>query len=148
MIEKLKNIINKITSIDTKTIGLIIIGVVAISVTYSSAKIIHKNYQLEQEITVLQQQNSLQEQTNKNQKLKNEYYKTDAFLDLAARKFFNKAAPGETLILVPEEVAMARTIPMPETTVNTAPSASSPNFITNWRLWMDFFSGKPIASES
>ena len=148
MLEKLKSVIHKITSVDAKTIGLIVIVVVAVSVTYSSAKIIHKNYQLEQEITKLQQQNSLQEQINKNQKLKNEYYKTDAFLDLAARKYFNKAAAGETLVLVPEEVAMSRTIPGPQGTESETTPDTTPKFIKNWRLWLDFFSGKPIASES
>jgi cell division protein FtsB len=112
MKQKLHTAIQKISSIDTRTIGLIAVLIVAISVTYSSAKIIHKNYQLEQQITILQQENALQEQVNSNQKLTNEYYKTDAYLDLAARKFFNKAAAGETLVLVPEEVALRYATPI------------------------------------
>ncbi len=91
----------------------------------------------------MQQENSLQEQINKNQKLKNQYYKTDAYLDIAARRYFNKAAPGEKLYLVPKEVAMTNTTPMPEVRVEQSES-NEPQFIKNWRLWINFFSGKPI----
>jgi cell division protein FtsB len=143
MKQKLHTAIQKISSIDTRTIGLIAVLIVAISVTYSSAKIIHKNYQLEQQITILQQENALQEQVNSNQKLTNEYYKTDAYLDLAARKFFNKAAAGETLVLVPEEVAMRYTTPIPDPTNNSS-NKNAPTFLTNWRTWINFLSGKPI----
>jgi len=143
MKQKLHTAIQKISSIDTRTIGLIAVLIVAISVTYSSAKIIHKNYQLEQQITILQQENALQEQVNSNQKLTNEYYKTDAYLDLAARKFFNKAATGETLVLVPEEVAMRYTTPIPDPTKNSS-NKNTPTFLTNWRTWINFLSGKPI----
>lgn len=145
MKQKIHTLIQKISSIDARTIGLGAVIIVAISVTYSSAKIIHKNYQLEQQITILQQENTLQEQINTNQKLTNEFYKTDAYLDLAARKFFNKAAAGETLVLVPEEVAMKYTTPQPElSTANGA--AATPTFLTNWRTWFNFLSGKPITN--
>jgi cell division protein FtsB len=147
MIHKIKALIQKIGTIDARTLGLLAMLFVAISVTYSSAKIIHKNYQLEQQITALQQENALQDQVNQNQKLTNEYYKTDAYLDLAARKFFNKASPGEILILVPEEVAMSFTTPMPDTT-DSVSGAKTPTFITNWRTWLNFLSGKPIDSQS
>jgi cell division protein FtsB len=143
MKQKLHTAIQKISSIDTRTIGLIAVLIVAISVTYSSAKIIHKNYQLEQQITILQQENALQEQVNSNQKLTNEYYKTDAYLDLAARKFFNKAAAGETLVLVPEEVALRYATAMPTENPESS-SDKTPIFIKNWRMWINFLSGKPI----
>ena len=143
MKQKIQSIIHKVSSIDTRTIGLFFVLIVAVSVTYSSAKIIHKNYQLEQQITILQQENVLQEQINSNQKLTNEFYKTDAYLDLAARKFFNRAAQGETLVLVPEEVAMKYTTPVPGPN-NSANTKPTPTFLTNWRTWLNFLSGKPI----
>ncbi len=146
MKQKVHLLIQKISSIDTRTIGLGAVLIVAISVTYSSAKIIHKNYQLEQQITILQQENSLQEQVNGNQKLTNEFYKTDAYLDLAARKFFNKAAAGETLVLVPEEVAIKFTTPVPDPTSNPN-NKKAPTFLTNWRTWIDFLGGKPIDTQ-
>ena len=147
MKQKLRELIQKLGTFDTRTFGLLAVLIVAVSVTYSSAKIIHKNYQLEQQITILQQENALQEQVNKNQKLTNEYYKTDAYLDLAARKFFNKAAAGETLVLVPEEVAMSYTTPVPNAK-EEQDSNKTPIFLQNWRTWIDFLSGKPISGDS
>lgn len=147
MIQRIKIIVKNILNIDARTIGLIAVLAVAVSVTYSSAKIIHKNYQLEQQITQLQQENMLKEQINKNQKLKNEYYTTDAFLDLAARRYFNKAAPGETLVLVPKDIAMSYTTPLPSP-ADTSNAPKEPSFINNWRLWLDFLSGKPIDTSS
>lgn len=143
MINKVKHYTQKVLSIDSRTIGLIAVLLVALSVTYGSAKIIHKNYGLEQQITELRNKNALQEQINANQKLKNQYYTTDDYLDIAARRFFNKAAPGETLVLVPEKTALSYTTPPPEA-LSGEDDASTPEFIQNWRIWLDFLSGEPI----
>ena len=146
MKQKLHVVVQKIANINTRTLWLLMVLLVALLVTYSTAKIIHKNYQLEQQITILQQKNTLQQQVNSNQQLTNEYYKTDAYLDFAARKFFNKAAPGEMLILVPEDVAMSFTTPVPEDYGEKVQS-TAPTFLQNWRSWLDFLGGKPINGE-
>ncbi|MCU0667072.1 MAG: septum formation initiator family protein [Patescibacteria group bacterium] len=146
MLEKFQNFLHKIFQINAHTIGLIAIVLVAVSVTYSTAKIIHKNYTLEQEISILKQENFLQEQTNTNQKLKNEYFTTDAYLDLAARRYFNRASPGERLVLVPESVANTFITPLPKTLDSTT-KPQPPTIIQNWRKWIDFFSGNPINQE-
>ena len=143
MLDKIQNTLHKILQVNAHTLGLIAILAIAISVTYSTAKIIHKNYTLEQEITILKQENALQEQVNANQKLKNEYYTTDSYLDLAARRYFNKAAPGERLVLVPDSVAQKFITPLPEN-LDTSENTKPPTVIQNWREWLDFFSGKPI----
>lgn len=139
---KLKIITKKISDIDTQTIGLIIIIIVAISVTFSSAKIIQKNYTLQQEITKLQQQNSLQEQTNANQALKNEYFKTDAYLDIATRRYTNKVAEGEKLYLVPKDVALKFVKPLPAK--DDKAKATKPKFVQNWINWFKFLGGQNI----
>jgi hypothetical protein len=84
----------------------------------------------------------LQEQINKNQDLKNDYYKTDAYLDIAARRYANKAAPGEQLYLVPKDVALKYVAPPPNN--ETPKQNSEPTFVKNWRSWLNFLSGKPI----
>lgn len=142
MIDKTKMLFQRITNLDSRSIGLIAVAIVALSVTYSSAKIIQKNYVLQQEITKLQQENALQEQINKNQNLKNDYYKTDAYLDIAARRYTNKAAPGERLYSVSKEVALKYVKPAPED--NQTPVKSEPQFIQNWRKWINFLGGKPV----
>jgi cell division protein FtsB len=147
MLDKIQTVLHKILQVNAHTLGLIAILAIAISVTYSTAKIIHKNYTLEQEITILRQENSLQEQVNANQKLKNEYYTTDAYLDLAARRYFNRASPGERLVLVPESIAQKFITPIPEN-LGTENSVKPPTIIQNWRQWLDFFSGKPIDTDA
>ena len=144
MFNKLKTQLVKIFSINTHTIGLLVIVAIAVSVTYSSAKIIHKNYTLQQQITILQQQNQLQEQINVNQKLKNQYFTTDAYLELAARRYFNKSAPGERVVLVPETVANKHAAPPIKKKTVIISSTKDPWFIKNWRAWADFLSGKPV----
>lgn len=142
MFNRLKIQLVKIFSINTHTIGLLVIVAIAVSVTYSSAKIIYKNYTLQQQITILQQQNQLQEQINENQKLKNQYFTTDAYLDLAARRYFNKSTPGERVVLVPETVANKHAAPPLDQKTIVISSSTDPWFIKNWRAWIDFLSGK------
>lgn len=147
MFLRIKLFLTKIFTINTHTVGLLVIIAIAVSVTYSSAKIIHKNYGIQQQITILKQQNDLQAQININQKLKNQYYNTDAFLELAARRYFNKSSPGERVVLIPESIAKqhaAAPLGPPDKEVYTS---SDPWFIKNWRAWADFLSGKPIANK-
>ena len=67
MIDKIKNNTILKTVFDTKNLGLYAVFIIAISVTWSSVKIIQKNYELEKQINQLQQEVGIQEQTNKNQ---------------------------------------------------------------------------------
>ena len=82
------------TQVTVHNIGMLAIVVVALSVSWTSTKIIQRNYGLLKEISVLEQKVRLDELAVENQKLMNEYYKTDAYLEIAARKQFNKALPG------------------------------------------------------
>jgi cell division protein FtsB len=139
MFGKIKN--NQILKsvIEPKNLGLYVLVIVALSVTWSTIKIIEKNYELEKQITVLQQQVDVLGQQTKNQELKNAYYKTDAYLDLAVRKYFGKAIPDEKLILVPSEVAAKYIHPETSATNSQKSSKSKPKFIQNWQDWIDFF---------
>jgi cell division protein FtsB len=139
MFTKLKN--NQIVKsiIDPKNLGMYVLVVIAVSITWSSIKVIQKNYELEKQITVLQQEVNVLDQQTKNQKLKNEYYKTDAYLDIAARKYFNKAIPGEQLILVPSEVADIYIHRQTADQDEDEAKNNRPQFIQNLQDWIDFF---------
>ena len=139
MFQKLKNNSFIKTVADTKNLGLYALAIIALSVTWSSIKIINKNYELEKQISQLQQEVEVQDQLNKNQRLKNEYFKTDAFLDLASRRYFGKAAPGEKVIIVPKDVAAKYVHPEPTVTETAKKISTSPVFIQNWQGWIDFF---------
>lgn len=139
MFAKLKN--NQIIKsvIDPQNLGMYVLVIIAISITWSSIKVIQKNYELEKQITVLQQQVNVLDQQTKNQKLKNEYYKTDAYLDIAARKYFNKSTPGEQLILVPNEVAYKYIHKEAVRQNDSKAKSNRPKFIQNLQGWVDFF---------
>lgn len=125
------------------SIGTYIIGIVALSVAWSSIKVIQRNYQLLKEISVLEQEVALAQSKADNQRLQNEYYKSDAFLELAARRQFNKAASGEQLMIVPKEVALAKVPALPDTS-NTDKEADADQNLSNWQLWFQFLSGRGI----
>ena len=148
MLEKIKNSATLEAIFDTKNLGLYAVFIIALSVTWSSIKIIQKNYELEKQINQLQQEVTIQDQTNKNQKLKNEYYKTDAYLDLAARKYFGKSAPGERLILVPADISQKYIHPEAQQATAKTTIRTAPKFIQNWQDWINFFLHKEPATDS
>lgn len=128
---------------DVRNLGMIAFGVIALLVTWSSVKVVQTNYGLQKQLSALQQQNDVQELTNNNLKLQNQYYNTDQYLELSARQHFNRAAPGETLLIVPKEVAMGHTIdvPKPQTTVDSVlatDQASGGSLQRNFNAWLDF----------
>ena len=139
MIEKIKNNHYLKIIFDSHSLGLYILAIIALSVTWSSIKIIDKNYQLEKQISVLQQEVEVLDQQIKNQRLKNEYYRTNAYLELAARKYFGKSLPGEKLILVPTDVAEKYITKPDQTQAQQNSKKELPKFIQNWQDWLDFF---------
>lgn len=143
MIDKLKNY-SKHPSLgvlaDTRALGLIAFGIIALLVSWSGVKSIQTNYELQKQISEASQQNDVAKLENTNLKLRNEYYKTDQFLELAARRQFGKAAPGETLYIVPKSVALANTIDVPtEKTPKTKKVGQKPFYQENFEAWVDFF---------
>ncbi len=125
---------------DVRVISLIFFGAIVLLVSWNSVGVIQTNYELQKQIARLEQQNEVKKLENENQKLKNEYYKTDQFLELQARRQFGKAAPGETLVLVPREVALSKVAPIPEEGKNqTKSTPKKPIYQKNFEAWMDFF---------
>ena len=125
---------------DPRAIGLVAFGIVAVLVTWSGIKAVQTNYGLQKQIARLQQQNEVHNLENTNLKLQNEYLNTDQFLELAARREFGKAAPGETVLLVPKSVALAHTVDLDKSTKpKSQPSVSKPSYQRNFEAWIDFF---------
>lgn len=103
MIQKLRQVT------DVRIVGLAVFAIIAIMITWSGLQAIKTNYELEKEIAKLEQRIAVEELENQNLLLRNEYYKSDKYLEIAARRQFNKGAPGETLYQVPKSVALAQT---------------------------------------
>lgn len=141
MLDKLKQALKQPELYDTRVIGLIGFGIVAILVSWSGIKSIQTNYELQKEISVQKQQNEVTALENENIRLRNEYYKTDEFLELAARRQFGLAAPGEKVYVVPKNVALANVakLPEPEAEAVVANNQKKPFYQRNIEAWFNFF---------
>jgi cell division protein FtsB len=125
---------------DVRVVGFLVFGVLVLLVSYSGVNVIQANYVLQKQVAQLEQENQVSELENNNQKLQNQYYNTDQYLELVARKQFGKGLPGETLLLVPKSVALAHTIP--PTANNSEPtkhSSAKPRYQQNLEAWRDLF---------
>lgn len=144
MVEKIKKLklVRNIEKLgDVRVLGLIGFGVIAVLVTWSGVAAIQTNYALQRQIAELQQRNDLLDLQNQNQRFKNKYLETDQFQELAARRQFGLAAPGEKVLLISKKVALAHTIDLP-TTPKTDPQPAidkAPAYQRNFRSWIDFF---------
>lgn len=126
--------------IDVRVFGLIIFGVIMVLVSWSGLKVLQTNYELEKKISQLSHRNTVQQLENENLKLKNKYLESDQYLELTARRQFNKAAKGEKLYLVPKEAAMSSTanIPTekPNTTKSDLPKSKYQENLDDWRNFL------------
>ncbi len=113
MLSKIKNISRSIRItpyLEVRVVGLVIFTIIILLVSWSGVKVIQTNYELEKKISQLQKRNTLKKLENENLRLKNTYYESDQYLELTARRQFNKAAPGEKLFVVPTSVALSKTV--------------------------------------
>ena len=130
--------------LDVQSLGLIVFAVIALLVSWSGVKAIQSNYKLEQQISQLRQENELQELQNNNQKLKNQYYNTPQYLELAARQNFGLAMPSEKELIVPKDVAMSHVkgvqpADAPAAAVVSEANRKQPFYQRNMQAWMNFF---------
>ncbi len=133
---------------DVRSLGLIVFAVIVLLVSWSGVKAIQSNYKLEQQISRLRQENDVQQLQNNNQKLKNQYYGTSQYLELAARQNFGLAAPGEKELIVPKSVAMAHVQGIAVTAVTQTSEApkKQPFYQRNVQTWLNFFLHRDTAS--
>ncbi len=125
---------------DVRNLGLLAFLAIVLLVSWSGLKVIQTNYELEQQISKLQQEVDVGQLENNNLKLSNQYYNTDEFLELAARRQFGKAAPGETLLVVPKTVALAHTVDISGASASgQTPKIEQSRTRQNFQSWLDFF---------
>ena len=120
----------------------IVIAITVVAVTANTSSVIMQNYTLERDVQVAEQKVAIAQAELDTQRLKNNYYTSDAFLDIAARKQLGKGAAGEKLIIVPKSVAISYTPAIPVNDSNTANNDSrSGSQKSNIQKWGLFLSG-------
>src|SRR3990167_7869389 len=99
---------------DVRVLGFVVFGVLVLLVTWSGVSVIESNYELQKQVSKLQQQIDVAKLENSNLQLQNEYYNSAQYLELTARRQFSKGQPGEKLLLVPKSVALNYVAEIPD----------------------------------
>lgn len=149
MIDKLKantDLLSKRISkyFELRYIGQAIFIIIILLVSWSGINAIQSNYNLQEQINQLNQQNTISNLQNETLALQNQYYKSNEYLELSARENLGLAEPGETELLVPNSVALSYTVAQPSLQI-TAPknkAASQQDF----SAWVDFFLHRNVTS--
>jgi cell division protein FtsL len=128
---------------DIRVMGMLLFVVVVLLVSWSSIKTIDTNYQLQKQISELNQQNNVQHLSNANLELQNDYYKTDQYLELSARQNFGLARPGEAELIVPKSVALAHSV-APEKISGSKAASVQPGWQKNLQAWVAFYLHRQI----
>lgn len=125
---------------DVRFLGFLVFGILVLLASWSGVNVIETNYELQKEIAQIDQQNQVKQLANSNLKLRNEYYNTDTYLELQARKAFGKGAPGEQLLLVPRDVALKHAQELPQTKEEEVATKieNKPTYRKNFDAWMEF----------
>jgi hypothetical protein len=124
-----------------RAVGFMVFGIMVLLITWSGVGVIETNYQLQKQVSELQQQNSIMQLQNGNAKLQNQYYDSEQYLELQARKQLNKGLPGEQLLLVPKGVSMANTMDLSskDETKKQKKQEHKPLYQRNLEAWRAFF---------
>lgn len=143
MLEKIKSYLSYVAHniTDVRVLGQVVFAVLILLVSWSCVDAIQTNAGLQKDIAKLQQQNEVFKLENENQKLKNQYLDTNQFLELAARRQFGKAAPGEKVLSVPKSVALAHTTDIADAAKKQIAKnqAHQPFYEQNLEAWRNFF---------
>ena len=125
---------------DVRLVGLLLIGFVTISVFWSGAKIIQQNYELSVKVQEKERENQIIELENRAKELQNEYFATDTFAELTARRINGKASPGERVYIIPEEVALGALTETPVGELLDEP-VEKPQYQKNLENWLSLYFG-------
>ena len=125
---------------DVRAVGLMLFVVVVLLISWSGVKVIDTNYDLQKQIAQLEQETQVQTLENTNIKLQNDYFNTSQYLEISARQNFGLAAPGETVVNIPQNVALAHTVELPDIDQSETrkTKAKQPAYQHNFQAWMNF----------
>ena len=143
--QKIQKLIEKLklrNLFDGRFAGLIVLGLIGLSVVWSGVRVVDQNYGLLRKIARLEQENKILELQNYNKSIQNEYYKTQEFAELKARRVYGRAAPGETVYILSDDTAKAALKTSEQQDFTTAEKAvEKPRYQRNFEAWMEFFFG-------
>ena len=128
---------NKVDSIfSVNTLLYLVALLIAVSLSWNTVRVIERNYALEQEVDSLEEEIAILSLENENLKFNIEYFKTDDYLEVAAKEKFNKRAPNERVaVFERDEFQPTNTALNFETELE---SEQEPDYKENFNAWWDF----------
>ena len=146
MFEKIKKLYRKNDLInfinrfqDIRFTGQVVFVLIILLISWSGVKAIQLNYSLQQQILKLNEQVKIQKLVNQNIAIQNQYYSSNQYLELSARQNFGLGNAGETEVIVPQNVALSYTVPMPNSASQSGSSSKLSSWQQNIRNWINFF---------
>ncbi len=118
-------------------IGQFAFVIIILMISWSGVKAITRNHELQQEIKTLEQEVEIADLENQNLALQNEYLETDEYLEIAARESLGKAAKGEKVYIIPNDIAQKK-VPQFEAIADST-TIESITTDGNFQSWIDFF---------
>ena len=115
-----------------ENIVLVLAVVLCLAWTYSSIQAMTRNWELSERLATEKKALELLEVEVEAAELENEYYKTEEYQELAARKYLNKKLAGENLVYLPENSEAAKTKHQVSAT-----SVAEKNY-SNFEKWLRF----------
>ena len=112
--------------------------VLAFFVVWQTTIVVLDNYALQQQVDELQAEVDILELENQKLSFNIESYKTDAYLDLAARENFNLKSPGEKVLYVPRTEGTSGSDKESGDSISDEDTDPASNF----EQWIDFLFGR------
>lgn len=128
----------------TNNVVLVVAAVIAVSWALSSVQAVQKNYQLQKEVDDKKRQERLVELETENLQFEQNYYKSNEYLTLEAKRRLGLVDPGEKVLILPPNSAAVKAEDQAEQTADISPGEVLPP--PPWTQWLDFlFGDKPNA---
>lgn len=106
--------------------------------TWGSISSMSRNWSLAQELASRQREKALLELEVETLELENEYYLSNEYQELAARKYQGKKLPGETMVVLPDNSEAARN---KHTNSTASGQGNSVDEMSNPEQWLMFLFG-------
>lgn len=137
--EKLKPVYKFISNRGNLTLLFFI--AVSLAITWATIGQIEYNYRLEQRARTLEEEVAVLRQQNINQDLRNEFFETNYYLELSARRQLGLVSPGEKVAIINRQDIEAVLAEFPEEPEEIAAETIETN-ASPIEQWFRFFSGK------
>ncbi len=120
--------------LSVENVALVIAVVLCLVWTYNSIVSMSKNWELSEKLDTEKKNLELVKMEVETAELTNEYYKSEEYQELAARKMANKQLEGEHMVYLPENSEMAKNKHEQEV---VAPVEEKKEY-SNFEKWMTF----------